>query len=49
MSRNVGEPLLDDAYFVEATRPTIVALRPTIDPARVHETAPLQVAAELAG
>jgi len=49
MSRNVGEPLLDDAYFVEATGPTIVATRPTSAAERVQETAPLHVALVPAG
>ena len=34
----VGEPLLHDAYLVEATGPTTLATRPTTVRARVHAT-----------
>ena len=47
--RNVGDPLLPDAYFVDMTGPLIVATRPTTVAARCQLTAPAQVIARAAG
>jgi hypothetical protein len=44
-SRNVGEPLLDEANFVLATRPTRVATLPSRETAFCQLTAPWHVTA----